>query len=95
MKAIGVFVFIDKKTGKHRRVKTLVNDDDSLNSFYDDPVNVNTKVYINKSQRKIKLGDWVKKTIDFFTYKKVKPCNVCKKRQAMLNQLMEKEKTNG
>lgn len=95
MKAVGVFVFVDQKTGTKRRVKTIVNDDFSLHAFYDDPVNVHTNVYINKPKRQVKLGDWVKKTIDFFTYKKVKPCNVCKKRQEMLNRLTSQEKMNG
>tara|TARA_E500000305_G_C3913380_1_gene184463 strand:- start:46 stop:327 length:282 start_codon:yes stop_codon:yes gene_type:complete len=93
MKAQGVFV-LKNEEGKTLKVKTIVNDDYSIQSFYENPVNPSfPKRKIPKKQ--IKLGDWVKKTIDFFTYKKVKPCGVCKKRQAMLNQLMQKEQTNG
>tara|TARA_R100000734_G_C3305351_1_gene95872 strand:+ start:447 stop:737 length:291 start_codon:yes stop_codon:yes gene_type:complete len=96
MKAVGVFVFFDPETGEKRKVKTQVNDDYSIHAFYDDPVSVNTNVYVSKKPKKqIKLGDWVKKTIDFLTYKQVKPCNVCKQRQALLNRLTTKEKVNG
>ena len=93
MKAQSMFSFSDGH-GKTRKVKTVVNDDFSIHSFYFNPSeerSINTKT----PEPKIGLGDWVKKTIDFFTYKKVKPCNVCKKRQAMLNKLTEKEKISG
>tara|TARA_R110001592_G_scaffold158191_2_gene389315 strand:+ start:44062 stop:44337 length:276 start_codon:yes stop_codon:yes gene_type:complete len=90
MKAQGIFSFSDSQ-GKTRKVKTIVNDDFSIHSFYFDPSDPTYKKMI-KPKEQYKLGDWVKKTIDFFTYKKVKPCGACKKRQAMLNNLTQKEK---
>ena len=92
MKAQGIFSFSDNQ-GKTRKVRTIVNDDYSIEAFYFEPGNIKQTI---KTQNKYTgMGDWVKKTIDFFTYKKVKPCNVCKKRQAMLNKLTQKESING
>lgn len=43
------------------------------------------EAFFNRSKG---LGDTIKKVIDKVTFKKVKPCGGCKKRQEALNKLM-------
>lgn len=102
MKASGFLSFKDDQ-GNIRQVKTIINDDYTINAFYSDDLASIYKYYIEKADQlppppksvEEGLGDWVKKVIDMMTFKQVKPCGACKKRQEMLNKLrMKKEKVN-
>tara|TARA_R100001015_G_C4596654_1_gene151837 strand:- start:402 stop:728 length:327 start_codon:yes stop_codon:yes gene_type:complete len=107
MKASSTMSFIDED-GHIREVQTVVNDDYTINAFYsnefariqriknkNEDLKERLKIEQEKNQRKESrgLGDWVKNTIDKLTYKQVKPCGACKKRQEMLNKIKLKDKS--
>ena len=107
MKASSTMSFIDED-GHIREVQTVVNDDYTINAFYsnefariqriknkNEDLKERLKIEQEKNQRKESrgLGDWVKNTIDKLTYKQVKHCGACKKRQEMLNKIKLKDKS--